>query len=181
MTAPKRIQRKRTKGWRMPEGAVYVGRGSRWGNPYAWKAQRAYPEPYYLDGEMRDADDMRRIPDAERRRRSVVYFEDMLRRAPIGDGTWGQVGETAYSTIRRELAGKDLACWCPLEDEHGNRVPCHADVLLEIANRPQPGADQTCTECGEPVDRDGLTTGECGGGGGQKCGECFACSCDGSC
>lgn len=46
---------------------------------------------------------------------------------------------------------------------------------------PQPGADRTCTECGEPVDRDGLTTGECGGGGGQKCGECFACSCDGSC
>ena len=34
MTAPKRIQRKRTKGWRMPEGAVYVGRGTKWGNPY---------------------------------------------------------------------------------------------------------------------------------------------------
>lgn len=31
--SPKRIQRKRTKGWRMPEGAVYVGRGSIWGNP----------------------------------------------------------------------------------------------------------------------------------------------------
>lgn len=35
---------------------------------------------------------------------------------------------------RRELAGRDLACWCPLEDEHGNRMPCHADVLLEVAN-----------------------------------------------
>lgn len=31
---PQRIQRKRTKGWRMPENTVYVGRGSRWGNPY---------------------------------------------------------------------------------------------------------------------------------------------------
>jgi hypothetical protein len=30
----RRIQRKRTKGWRMPEGAVYVGRPSRWGNPF---------------------------------------------------------------------------------------------------------------------------------------------------
>jgi hypothetical protein len=30
--------------------------------------------------------------------------------------------------IRRELAGRDLACWCRLEDA------CHADVLLEIAN-----------------------------------------------
>ncbi|HEY9371501.1 DUF4326 domain-containing protein [Streptomyces sp.] len=28
----------------------------------------------------------------------------------------------------RELAGRDLACWCPLDQ------PCHADVLLEIAN-----------------------------------------------
>jgi len=31
---PTRIQRRRTRGWRMPSGAVYVGRGSRWGNPY---------------------------------------------------------------------------------------------------------------------------------------------------
>jgi len=29
-----RIQRRRVKGWRMPAGAVYVGRGSRWGNPF---------------------------------------------------------------------------------------------------------------------------------------------------
>ena len=27
-----RIQRKRVKGWRMPEGAVYVGRPTKWGN-----------------------------------------------------------------------------------------------------------------------------------------------------
>jgi len=32
--------------------------------------------------------------------------------------------------IRQELAGHDLACWCPLNQ------PCHADVLLEIANSP---------------------------------------------
>lgn len=30
--------------------------------------------------------------------------------------------------VRRELAGKDLVCWCPLDQE------CHADVLLELAN-----------------------------------------------
>jgi hypothetical protein len=35
---------------------------------------------------------------------------------------------------RRELRGKNLACWCPVFDEHGNRVPCHADVLIELAN-----------------------------------------------
>ena len=31
---PRRIQRKRTPGWRKPLGAVYVGRPSRWGNPF---------------------------------------------------------------------------------------------------------------------------------------------------
>jgi hypothetical protein len=35
--------------------------------------------------------------------------------------------------VRRNLAGRDLACWCRLED------PCHADVLLEVANQPGPG------------------------------------------
>ncbi len=30
---PARIQRSRAKGWRMPEGAIYVGRPTRWGNP----------------------------------------------------------------------------------------------------------------------------------------------------
>jgi hypothetical protein len=31
-------------------------------------------------------------------------------------------------TIRTRLGGKNLACWCPLDR------PCHADVLLELAN-----------------------------------------------
>jgi hypothetical protein len=32
--------------------------------------------------------------------------------------------------IRTELAGKDLACWCPLD------ALCHADVLLRWAQAP---------------------------------------------
>jgi hypothetical protein len=39
----KRIQRKRTKGWTMPDGAIYVGRGSPWGNPFVVH-QPASPE-----------------------------------------------------------------------------------------------------------------------------------------
>lgn len=31
---PIRIQRKRTKGWKMPDNTVYVGRPTKWGNPY---------------------------------------------------------------------------------------------------------------------------------------------------
>ena len=40
----------------------------------------------------------------------------------------GRLGFTLYD-VRRVLAGRDLACWCPLGG------PCHADVLLEVANR----------------------------------------------
>ena len=32
------------------------------------------------------------------------------------------------ATLRQDLAGHDLACWCPLD------FPCHADVLLELAS-----------------------------------------------
>lgn len=35
---------------------------------------------------------------------------------------------TFTELVRAELAGRDLMCWCPLV------APCHADVLLEIAN-----------------------------------------------
>lgn len=31
---PKRVQRKRTRGWKMPENTVYVGRPTKWGNPF---------------------------------------------------------------------------------------------------------------------------------------------------
>lgn len=102
-----RIQRKRTKGWRMPEGAVYVGRPSAWGNPFSIKGWNCTPET------------------------AVENFRDLLARAPIADENtlWlAKAGETVYDTIRRELAGKDLACWCPLDQ------PCHADVLLDLAN-----------------------------------------------
>ena len=94
---PKRIQRKRTKGWKMPEGAVYVGRPTKWGNPYTVQGARA--AGYYgTDAELAA------MCAAEYRAQAIGCL-------PID-----------------ELRGKDLACWCPLDQ------PCHADVLLELAN-----------------------------------------------
>jgi hypothetical protein len=40
--------------------------------------------------------------------------------------------EYTVRDVRRELAGRDLACWCP---EGG---PCHADILIDVANSPEP-------------------------------------------
>lgn len=39
------------------------------------------------------------------------------------------VYRVAVDDVVRDLAGRDLACWCPLDQ------PCHADVLLDLANR----------------------------------------------
>ena len=41
-------------------------------------------------------------------------------------GNWAPLHVEA---IRAELRGKNLACFCPLDQ------PCHADVLLELANK----------------------------------------------
>lgn len=84
---PVRIQRRRTKGWRMPENTVYVGRPTRWGNP--WPATT-----YGQEG-------------ATQRFRE--YLE--ARRNP----TPGWVDVVDYPSddeIREELGGKNLACWC---------------------------------------------------------------------
>ena len=76
------------------------------------------------------------------------------------------------------LRPEHLECNVGLAARPLSRAATRDDADLGEVQLPQPGADRTCTECGEPVDRDGLTTGECGGGGGQKCDECFACSSD---
>lgn len=36
-----------------------------------------------------------------------------------------------------QLRGRDLLCWCPLIWPDGQPAPCHADVLLDLANRPR--------------------------------------------
>ena len=41
----------------------------------------------------------------------------------------GTDGVPSRQEVRARLAGHDLACWCPLDG------PCHADVLLEVANQ----------------------------------------------
>jgi hypothetical protein len=120
--SPQRIQRMRTKGWRMPEGAVYVGRPSKWGNPYTVHAvHRSGPFDVRLDGEFR----AQSTGLADARRIAVEHYRNHLLTE------WGRISgiwTPTITAIRAELAGHALACWCPLDQ------PCHADVLLELAN-----------------------------------------------
>jgi hypothetical protein len=108
---PKRIQRQRTKGWRLPDGAVCVTRGTRWGNPF------------------RVGDPS--VPDA---RTAVAYFSMWLDgRDFLQIGMSGEDGAELRAAAK-ELRGKALACWCPLPTEPHEPDMCHAAVLLEIAN-----------------------------------------------
>lgn len=117
---PRRIQRRRAKGWRMPDGAVYVGRGSRWGNPWRvigpdsdgrwWASRRVGADPY---GRM-----LGPYPS----RLDAVHAAIHGYRAHLDHV------DTALKAQAALLRGKTLCCWCPLDQ------PCHADVLLEIAN-----------------------------------------------
>jgi hypothetical protein len=101
--SPRRIQRKRTKGWRMPKGAVYVGRPTKWGNPCRSKGVAA-----------------------------VTAYRCWIEQS--ADGRVGGVDRGGMFTKPfptddlHELRGKNLACWCGLDQ------PCHAEVLLQMAN-----------------------------------------------
>lgn len=132
--SPERIQRKRTKGWRTPrcscgcgKPAIYVGRPTKWGNPYA-------PDRYsigFLTG-LGGLPVWRAATVAEC---VATYRHDVACRDPehIAPTIYADHPWTADLDLS-ELRGHDLMCWCPLEDGNGNRVPCHADVLLELAN-----------------------------------------------
>lgn len=120
----KRVQRTRVKGGGMPEGAVYVGRPTKWGNPFFHAQQflgldvalKLYRNtvtgmwnPALLDG-------LRYNP--------TIAYDDHCRFIE----RFTRFGESPLVSVRLDLRGHDLACWCPLDR------PCHADILLEIAN-----------------------------------------------
>lgn len=123
---PKRIQRKRTKGWRMQEDTVYVGRGTKWGNPYrpaqardgTWVAVDENDVEYPGYGPCGEGT----FPTRE------AALNDCVRLFAQNEVEY-ELGRFTRAQARSELAGKDLACWCP------ESQPCHADVLLEIANK----------------------------------------------
>ena len=105
---PRRLQRKRTKGFRMADlsnNYVYCGRGSKWGNPF--KAELYQPK--------------------DRKRIAKERYVEM-----IESGFPGIFHGIDFRWIRKhlhELRGKDLVCWCGLDEI------CHVDFLLSESNK----------------------------------------------
>lgn len=110
---PQRIQRSRAKSWRMPSGAIYVGRPTIWGNPFL-------PEDAYAAGYRGSLHHVKGW--------CAIRYRDWL----AGNEDFVEALEERRQEILRrlpELRGHDLACWC------SGYTPCHADALLELANR----------------------------------------------
>lgn len=85
-----KVLNKRTD--KIPPDAVYVGRPSKWGNPY-------------------------QIGISGTRDEVIQMYREDLEDAIVSN-----------PKFLDELRGKDLVCWCA-------PLPCHADVLLELANK----------------------------------------------
>ena len=135
---PQRVQRQRKAGQPgIPPGAVYVGRPTKWGNPFEIHERRS--ELYITDG-LNTHWTIQHTSDEGydlAHRRAVDLYRSWFESGDIR-GLTDLPGVTLpprLERIRRQLigdvknlAGYDLACWCP----PGH--PCHADALLEIAN-----------------------------------------------
>lgn len=104
---PIRIQRKRTKGWKIPENTIYVGRGSIWGNPF--RVNQLNPSKQNKEG---GYNQIFTLNNEE----ACIHYERFL-------------SLELRIKAKESLKGKNLACWCPLNK------PCHADILLKIANQ----------------------------------------------
>jgi hypothetical protein len=110
---PRRVQRKRIKGWRMPANTVCITRPGKWHNPYLVCAGRSRKE-------------------AVRAFRMGIRGRWRALQKLEGHSDISMLTVIAYfQAIRRslhELRGKNVCCYCGLDE------PCHGDPLLEVAN-----------------------------------------------
>lgn len=135
---PQRIRRRRTKGWRKPENTVLVSRPHILGNPFVVAKEPAkYPtwSVHYVPNPLVDSGYGGFVDDFGTRLEAIQCAVDVYREwATEGRNNYWRV---MYFVEEHKLHGKNLGCWCPLDQ------PCHADVLLELANVSYPAVEAT--------------------------------------
>lgn len=127
MTQPVRLRLSRAKGFDLQSHsfavnglqAVNVARPSKCGNPFT--IATAIESGFVSD-------------DAQARPFVVECFRDWIGPSQSGRDWWqGPESDRRRKAVLEslpDLRGKNLACWCKLGE------PCHADILLDLANRP---------------------------------------------
>ena len=133
---PERIQLRRAKGWRKPDGAIVVTRSTSFGNPFhisigdrnAFLQWKVWPS---VDGTpnlfpTKDAATVHAVAMHHAWLRGEHEYPQLF---SIDQHTWSR--DWVLKMASERLRGADLACWCALGD------PCHADTLLDLANRPR--------------------------------------------
>ena len=117
----KRIQRKRTKGWKMPPTAKYVGRPTQWGNPFVVSQNKTGA---WLITDDRTGEHVGRLGHDGIYKTKRLALEDAV------DFFRVDIEDTVEPDLSLFLAPlleyEEVACWCPLDS------PCHADVLIEF-------------------------------------------------
>ncbi|TIT42348.1 MAG: DUF4326 domain-containing protein [Mesorhizobium sp.] len=140
MTAPIRIQLSRAKGWRMPDNTVKVDRTTKWGNPFDFRKSECcwIALSYGCRGDRlgRQEASVKAFrewiaPGEGRRTVSIELqpgFGSGRKRVPAGPKIEAGLAPDLRD-VASALRGKNLGCWCKIGE------PCHADVLLELANK----------------------------------------------
>lgn len=138
---PARRQHTRAKGAKLPPGTMLVTRASRWGNPFhvpdimragygnwshpypnpLWEAQFFWEGALARNGDTSEGRAYRAIRDRLAVTHAVALFRALAEH-------FRAVDPTGFEEWLAPLRGHDLACSCDLD------MPCHADVLIELAN-----------------------------------------------
>jgi hypothetical protein len=121
---PIRVQLRRTKGWRMPANTISVARPGKFGNPFKVNECR---EAGFQGTDQQIAS---RCVEAFRTWLCTPYWRINW------DGDEAEASRSAMLDGLPTLRGKNLACWCRLDQ------PCHADVLLKLANAADPAGTE---------------------------------------
>ena len=93
---PQRIQRKRIKGWRMPDNTVSVTRPGRWGNPFPVSGHRTAAEAVAM---FRDALEAGELP----------YSVEDVQRGLAGKNLacWCRLGDPCHGAALCQVANKN--------------------------------------------------------------------------
>lgn len=136
---PVRYQRKRTPGWKKPEGVENIARPSMFGNPfYVKKTFGTKPWTVFFKESRRENPILVESYGTwlEATQAAVDLFDKWFDDTISERGSelqkfrnkYGWLGFSRCIAAKVLLYGKSVMCWCDLKD------PCHGDVILRKCN-----------------------------------------------